>query len=508
MAFIPWSKAGVTWKNPDVLQNGLNAGAEAAGGAALTGAAIKAGGGPVTQAVRNSLASKTAAQAPVKAASDFSTAIPASKSTPYNDADYQAARPYLEAEHAGSPIESVQDLRDAADSAIGKIEDQIAAKISQLPSARFKTNVTQDVTQALQTNQRGQAFVDAGLKDLEDFHFDRPKTLADADAIRRQLNLENQAVLAQNGYKVAVARASDPAFAAREAAAESLRDGIYKQLAANGMPEAQALRLDEGSLIKLRNAAQSQIYNGDKMVRSTAQTGPVRQAAKAITKSGATAAGAAAAGWPRGDRGPRDRRFPRECVHTRRADPGCPSRTLIRKADGHCSRSGVLCCCFVACDRRGCHCDTAEHSSTEISSLAGRSDVREGSAPMIRALVCAEGSGKKERSGIGRGKHPNSRKGNANLRPWPKGTSGNPGGLPGTDLAALYARRFFESHPEGISDEMADGLKGFNAYGFSILADRAYGKVKEIQRVEHTGADGTPLQITIKLVNADGKSRI
>jgi hypothetical protein len=105
-------------------------------------------------------------------------------------------------------------------------------------------------------------------------------------------------VLAKNNYDVATARATDPAFAARDAAAESLRNGIYKQLGANGMPNAAQLRLDEGSLIKVRNASQNQIFNGDKVVRSTAQTGPVRQAAKAVTKSGATAVGAAAGGWP------------------------------------------------------------------------------------------------------------------------------------------------------------------------------------------------------------------
>ena len=198
------------------------------------------------------------------------------------------------------PIDSVTGLRDAADSAIGKIEDQISQKIAQLPNAnaRFKTNVLPDVTNALQASPRGQAFVDAGLKDLDDFNFSQPKTLADADAIRRQLNAENKAVLAKNNYDVATARATDPAFAAREAAAESLRNGIYKQLGANGMPNAAQLRLDEGSLIKIRNAAQNQIFNGDKVVRSTAQSGPMRQAAKAVTKSGATAAGAAVGGWP------------------------------------------------------------------------------------------------------------------------------------------------------------------------------------------------------------------
>jgi len=119
-----------------------------------------------------------------------------------------------------------------------------------------------------------------------------------------------------------------------------------------------------------------------------------------------------------------------------------------------------------------------------------------------KSAVSTEGSEK--RKGVGRGKNPNSRKGAANLRPYPKGVSGNPGGLPGTDLAAVYARRLFERHPEGISDNLARELKGFNAYAFSVLADRGYGKVKGHQRVEHTGADGAPIEITIKLVKADG----
>ena len=46
-------------KNPDVLQNELNAGAEAVGGAAVTGSAIKAGGGPITQAVRQKVSPST-----------------------------------------------------------------------------------------------------------------------------------------------------------------------------------------------------------------------------------------------------------------------------------------------------------------------------------------------------------------------------------------------------------------------------------------------------------------
>ena len=96
--------------------------------------------------------------------------------------------------------------------------------------------------------------------------------------------------------------------------------------------------------------------------------------------------------------------------------------------------------------------------------------------------------------------HPNSIKNLKPAPPWKKGVSANPGGLPGTDLAAVYARRLFEEHPEGITDELGDRLKGFNAYAYSVLADRGYGKVKEVQQVEHTGE----LAISIKMVKTNG----
>jgi hypothetical protein len=82
--------------------------------------------------------------------------------------------------------------------------------------------------------------------------------------------------------------------------------------------------------------------------------------------------------------------------------------------------------------------------------------------------------GKKDR----RGHNPKSRK---NLRPYPKGVSGNPSGLPGTDLSALAARRFFEAHPEIEDFELP---KGFNAYAWNVLSERGYGKLKEKHEVD------------------------
>jgi hypothetical protein len=78
------------------------------------------------------------------------------------------------------------------------------------------------------------------------------------------------------------------------------------------------------------------------------------------------------------------------------------------------------------------------------------------------------------------------------------GESGNPSGLPGTDLAAVYARRFFGSHPEGISKAMAEDLEGFDAYAFGVVADRGYGKVASKIGAEAKG------DIVMKVIHIGG----
>jgi hypothetical protein len=119
-------------------------------------------------------------------------------------------------------------------------------------------------------------------------------------------------------------------------------------------------------------------------------------------------------------------------------------------------------------------------------------------AQSIEAKKTLPVEGKRKTKGIGRGNSPNSRK-NLKTTGFPKGVSGNPGGLPGTDLSAVYARRFFEQHPEGISESLWDDLKGSNAYAYNVLADRGYGKVKEIAKIEHSGE----MTITIKMVKTE-----
>lgn len=121
-----------------------------------------------------------------------------------------------------------------------------------------------------------------------------------------------------------------------------------------------------------------------------------------------------------------------------------------------------------------------------------------------KSAVSAEPNGKNKR-GNGRGKHPNSRKGDANLKPFPPGVSGNPGGLPGTDLAALIARRAFESNEREIAQGMVAQLRKGNAYAFSVLADRGYGKIKD--RVSLEDPNGKPLSFTVKFVKPKSGDR-
>src|SRR5947209_16776029 len=66
-----------------------------------------------------------------------------------------------------------------------------------------------------------------------------------------------------------------------------------------------------------------------------------------------------------------------------------------------------------------------------------------------------------------------------NLKPWPKGISGNPGGRPKRDVSAEIAQAIFERNQDVIYKVMLRELKSGNARVFATLADRAYGKVKQ-----------------------------
>ena len=73
-----------------------------------------------------------------------------------------------------------------------------------------------------------------------------------------------------------------------------------------------------------------------------------------------------------------------------------------------------------------------------------------------------------------------------NLKPWPKGVSGNPGGRPKSDMSAEIARAVFENNPEAIYRAVTRALCKGNTRAFKVLADRAYGKVKQQIEVGHS----------------------
>jgi hypothetical protein len=236
-------------------------------------------------------------KAPMDAAatSDLLNAIPPSKSAPYDPSDLALARPFLSAEHSEAPITSVEALRDAADSSISQVEQHISTYIGANPTDLIRTKPIDAARRALSDNPRSGA-MKAGLKELDDLGLDGDVTVKDADRIRLQLNNENKAILKKNNYDVATARAADPGFAAREAAANALRDGIYDQLQARGIAGVRDLRQAEGSLIKIRNAAQAKLFSGDKTVANTGQNGPLRQFAGNMMKFGMVGTGSALGG--------------------------------------------------------------------------------------------------------------------------------------------------------------------------------------------------------------------
>lgn len=72
---------------------------------------------------------------------------------------------------------------------------------------------------------------------------------------------------------------------------------------------------------------------------------------------------------------------------------------------------------------------------------------------------------------------------------WVKGVSGNPGGRSRGDRAAELAREILEANPEAYYRGFAEQLSKGNAYAFGVLADRAFGKLKETKEITHIHQD-------------------
>lgn len=244
-----------------------------------TVAGVAMGGGPsaVAKGARAAKASR-ALKAGARVEGDILLSVPQSKAAPYTVEDFRAAKPYLNAQHGKAPIKTTVELRDSAHKAIGEIEDVTASILESFPDAQL--NPGEEVARALgrvfKDHPRSTA-LERGLKEIEDYQLDRGFSLPQLDRIRRQLNAENKAVLKRDNSDVATARATDPGFAAREVTASVIRDLQYGYLENQGVKGVRQMRRDEGSLIKIRNAADRQVFNGQKATPG-AEGGAVRRA--------------------------------------------------------------------------------------------------------------------------------------------------------------------------------------------------------------------------------------
>lgn len=202
-------------------------------------------------------------------ADQVAKALPPSKSAPWTPEDYQNAKPYIDQHVDTVGGNGVERFRDTLDTGLDSIEGHLRQMIAANPQDTIEGVTPQSPREYARQSLAGSrsnvdsSFVEQGMKDLERFNLDNP-TVQEADDIRWKINQENKGVRLRNHYDQATAAANDPAYAAREAAADALRDGVYGKLEQRGMPGAAELRQTEGSLIKLRNAAEKAFYSGDK----------------------------------------------------------------------------------------------------------------------------------------------------------------------------------------------------------------------------------------------------
>lgn len=275
---------------PEALEGAVGrvAGKFAAGSADADRAAIAA-----TKA-----ATETAGDA-LAARNDFMKAVPPSPTAPYTEADYEIARNHLEPHHEGvEPIRGVRDTREALDHEIGKMNDKISEAVDIVPDEKTfaNTNISvRDAVKAKLGTSVKKGFLDRAMRVLDGYENIDDPTNIQTDKIRRQLGDENAAFLKKNKYQAADARSTNPAFAAREAAADVLRNGLYDNLISHGIDGVREMRQEQGALIKVRDAALRQEYRGDKVLKGTApEAGTIRKiATEAAIPAGAGLGGLA-----------------------------------------------------------------------------------------------------------------------------------------------------------------------------------------------------------------------
>lgn len=225
-----------------------------------------------------------------------------------NAEDVHRARPFLEAVHNnGIPIVgkdanggAVDQLAKAADVAIEEIEQHVAGLVRQVPNATVRPLQEAITTRVLRMPGSSYKDLQAARAIIAQYGLSKPLSLADAESLRIRLNAENRSILEGSGVRQRTAVLTNPAYVARQEAANQLRDGIYGALEQHGIEGVRDLRQSEGSILKLRNAADP-LTRGLRSESTVARTGSnslTARIAQRVAPVVAAGTGAAVAGPP------------------------------------------------------------------------------------------------------------------------------------------------------------------------------------------------------------------
>jgi hypothetical protein len=204
----------------------------------------------------------------------------------YSDKDLRIAMGYSEAEHQNEPIVTVQDHADALQKVSDDIDNEVGQHIQTYGKDPITTNVKMDVADKLRESPQVN-FVHDGLNYLSDnFNLTDP-SLEEAQKILTDMNALNRGVQKKNFWDVATALRSDPEFAARFYAADSLRSGIDGALVDRGVEGVREKRADQAAVIRVKTAVEKQVTKGGQRVRGSGSSGAMRLLAKGSAMAGA-----------------------------------------------------------------------------------------------------------------------------------------------------------------------------------------------------------------------------
>lgn len=238
---------------------------------------------PALRSVTKPLAEALQRRSLAKATTEAKAATPPARSEINFNQQFERARPYLAKEQRTKPIKDVRQAYEASNSAVKGIEDKIGSYINDLPETD-RVGGQEIMDRAIEklndpNSPRTPSERAAGIKSLEEFLTDElpseeeggqatrePKDLSvkEADRLRWRFNRDMESEMGMTEADRSDVRASNPKFAAKEAAAEALRDAIYDKLEDAGVPGVREIRGDEGAVMQMRDTFRKGINRAEK----------------------------------------------------------------------------------------------------------------------------------------------------------------------------------------------------------------------------------------------------